>query len=149
MLLSTVWSGRRRASPTYAGRVWRKEVASVETQLVEDIELRNEVRLVGRVPVLADERVLPSGDVLCSFRVAVTREPNAGGRGARRRQQVDSLECVTWHGRVRRSALSWQVGDVVEVTGALRRRFFTSAGGTASRVEVEVSGARRLRRAPS
>ncbi len=121
----------------------------METRVVEDVELVNEVRLVGRVPVPADERVLPSGDVLCSFRVAVTRQPGAGGAGARRRQQVDSLECVTWNGRVRRSAVSWQVGDVVEVTGALRRRFFTTAGGTASRVEVEVSGARRLRRAPS
>ena len=35
--------------------------------------------------------------------------------------------------------LGWQPGDVVEVEGAIRRRFFRAGGGAASRVEVEVS----------
>lgn len=111
----------------------------------EDLEMVNEVRLVGRLPAGAQERVLPSGDVLCTFRVAVQRSSVGAARASR--QQVDSLECVTWNGRVRRSALSWHVGDHVEVVGALRRRFFTSPSGTASRVEVEVVSARRVRRA--
>ena len=112
-----------------------------------ELELCNEVRLVGRVPALAEERVLPSGDVLCVFRVAITRDPSSVGPSGSPRRHVDSLECVAWNGRVRRSALGWEVGDVVEVTGSLRRRFFRSAAGTASRVEVEVGSARRLRRA--
>lgn len=109
--------------------------------------LVNEVHLVGTVPASAVERSMPSGDTLCTFRVAVPRESPAGGAGASSRRQVDSLECVTWSGRVRRSALSWEVGDTVEVSGTLRRRFFRTAAGTASRVEVEVTSARRLRRA--
>lgn len=117
------------------------------THETADVELCNEVRLVGRVPVPAEERVLPSGDVLCTFRVAITRDPDTTGTRGARRSQVDSLECATWNGRVRRSAMTWQVGDVVEVSGSLRRRFFRSGAGTASRVEVEVVTARRLRRA--
>jgi len=33
---------------------------------------------------------------------------------------------------VRRSALRWVQGDVVEVTGALRRRFWRTPAGTAA-----------------
>ena len=114
---------------------------------VAPVEDHNEVRLIGRIPAAAEERLLPSGDVLCTFRVAVTRDLAQDGAHGSGRQRVDSLECVTWSGRVRRSAMSWEVGDVVEVAGALRRRFFRTAAGTGSRVEVDVRSGRRLRRA--
>jgi single-strand DNA-binding protein len=103
----------------------------------------NEVRLSGRIAQQPQERVLPSGDTVWTFRVVVTR---SGGRG-RSRQTVDSIECAVWGGRVRRSVAGWAAGDVVEVEGALRRRFFRAAGAAASRVEVEVSGGRLIRRA--
>lgn len=104
----------------------------------------NVVRLVGRVSATPEEVVLPSGDVVCSFRVVVGRP-----EGHQSRQRVDALECTTWVPRVRRSAMGWQPGDVVEVEGAIRRRFFRAGGGAASRVEVEVSSGRRVRRARS
>ncbi|GAA1774995.1 hypothetical protein GCM10009795_021320 [Nocardioides hankookensis] len=103
----------------------------------------NEVRLVGRVSQAPEERVLPSGDVLWTFRVVVQR---AGASG---RTSVDALECAAWSARARRSVASWQAGDVVEVSGAMRRRFFRTGGGAASRVEVEVSRGRLVRRAGS
>lgn len=107
----------------------------------------NEVRLIGKIPAAAQEKELPSGDLLCTFRVAVTRDgPTIGANGSSRRL-VDSLECVAWSARVRRSAQSWEVGDLVEVSGVLRRRFYTSGTTSASRVEVEVTSGRRLRRA--
>jgi single-strand DNA-binding protein len=105
----------------------------------------NEVRLVGRLAQRPEERVLPSGDTVWTFRVVVTRS----GAQARSRQTVDSLECAVWGGRVRRSVAGWAAGDVVEVEGALRRRFFRAGGAAASRVEVEVSGGRLIRRAAS
>lgn len=103
----------------------------------------NEVRLVGRVSAPAQERRLPSGDVLVTFRVVVHRlEPGVSGR-----RRVDALDCHAWGARLRRQATSWQVGDVVDVRGSLRRRFFRAAGGqTQSLTEVEVVRARMVRR---
>lgn len=106
----------------------------------------NEIRLVGRISQEPEERELPSGDRVCTFRVVVTR--GVDGR-TRSRQNVDVIDCAVWQGRLRRSVARWRADDVVEVTGALRRRFFRAAGATASRVEVEVAGARLIRRAAS
>jgi single-strand DNA-binding protein len=105
----------------------------------------NEVRLVGRVSAAPEERVLPSGDVVWTFRVVVER-PAAS---ARRRQRVDALECAAWSSRARRSVRTWAAGDVVEVVGSLQRRFFRSGGAVASRVEVEMAAGRVIRRAAS
>lgn len=106
---------------------------------------RNEVCLSGRLAAPAEERVLPSGDVMVSFRVVVPRPP--AKRPARERAPtVDTIDCVVWQGTVRRTVLGWAAGDVVEVTGSLRRRFWRSGGGAASRTEVEVLRARRVAR---
>lgn len=101
----------------------------------------NQVQLSGRVSGDPQERELPSGDRMWSFRVVVPRERPRG------RQSVDVVDCAAWEGRPRRAVSGWRDGDVVEVVGALRRRFFRSGGQTASRVEVEVATARLIRRA--
>lgn len=88
---------------------------------------------------------MPSGDTLWSFRVVVPRPEER----TRSRHQVDVVDCCVWAGRVRRSVASWRVDDVVEVRGAVRRRFFRTAQGVASRFEVEVSAGRLIRRAAS
>ncbi|QCW50899.1 single-stranded DNA-binding protein [Nocardioides dongxiaopingii] len=110
----------------------------------ETVEAVNDVRLVGRLAAPAESRELPSGDTLVAFRVVVDRPP-----GQQQRQRVDALECVVWSGRVKRSVRTWREGDVVEVSGSIRRRFFRTAVGTGSRVEVEVRSGRVLRRARS
>lgn len=104
----------------------------------------NEVRLVGRVSQDPRERVLPSGDTVWTFRVVVPRP-----EGGRSRQPVDALDCAAWSPRARRSARAWQAGDLVEVVGAVRRRFFRAPGGPVSRVEVEMARGRVIRRATS
>lgn len=108
------------------------------------VEQVNSVRLVGRLSAEAAETTLPSGSVLASFRVVIDRPPDHESG-----QRVDALECTAWTPRVRRSARCWRKGDLVEVQGALRRRFFATATGRASRVEVEVSAGRVIRRAPT
>ena len=108
----------------------------------EDIEIVNEVRLIGRLTAEPEEKEMPSGDLLVSFRVVVGRRADPSSKVT-----VDALECVAWSTRAQRSVRSWRVGDVVEVNGALRRRFFRTAGGPASRVEVEVTRGRVVRRA--
>lgn len=104
----------------------------------------NEVRLIGRLSLAAEEKELPSGDQLTAFRVVVNK-PRDKRRGSR--VQIDALECHTWVARVRRAAMTWQVGDVIEVNGSLRRRFFKTGGRLQSMTEVEVSSARRVSRA--
>jgi len=106
----------------------------------------NEVRLVGRISASPEERVLPSGDVLWTFRLVVPRPPARAGA----RAGVDALDCSVWRGRVRRSLPGWAEGDVVEVTGSVRRRFFkVASGAAASRFEIDVDAGRLIRRAAS
>lgn len=102
----------------------------------------NEVRVVGRLSTAPEPKVLPSGDTVWTFRVVVRRDPPAVGR-----QTVDVLDCAAWAARVQRSVARWSAGDVVEVEGAVRRRFFRAGGATGSRVELEVTSARIRRRA--
>jgi len=113
------------------------------TDTVTDDLHSNRVSLVGRLARAAAERELPSGDLLCTFRLVVARD------GERPGPRVDALECVTWSARLRRSVRTWRPGDVVQVEGSLRRRFFRAGGAVASRVEVEAVSGRVVRRAPS
>ena len=99
-------------------------------------EHRNEVVMVGRITSPPAERVLPSGDPICSWRLTVDR----GGGG------FDVVDCTAWTARNRKCAAAWEKGDVVEVTGALRRRFYRAGAGVASACDVEVHTARRLHR---
>lgn len=109
---------------------------------------RNEVVLVGRVSLSAQLRTLPSGDALVVWRLvvdrpAVVRPRPQGGRVA----TVDAIDCVARGSAVRRTAGSFTTGDVVLVRGALRRRFWQTGSGAASRYEVEADVAKRLTRA--
>jgi single-strand DNA-binding protein len=114
-------------------------MSTQETQ-ADDV---NEVTLVGRLSRPAEEQVLPSGSELWKFRVIVGRPPSPASRVT-----VDALDCVVWSRRPARSVAKWQAGDLVEVRGSLRRRFFAPAGGgRVSRCEVEVATARLIRRA--
>jgi single-strand DNA-binding protein len=108
-------------------------------------ESLNEVRLTGRLATTPVLRELPSGDTVWNLRVVVDRPAPAGKQ--KPRQRVDSLECTVWSGRLKNQVKSWSEGDVVGVSGSLRRRFFQAGGATASRVEVELSQGRIIRRA--
>ena len=123
-----------------------------KTQAIEhdDELLANDVRLVGRLtgePALVE---LPSGDALVTFRISVPRSgpmpARAAGAEKAPAQRVDSVPCTAWMPRLRRSILTWRAGDLVEVSGAVRCRFFQAGGATRSRVEVEASAARIMRR---
>lgn len=127
-------AARKTAAPTTE--------ASSSTGRLE--ETANSVRLVGRLSKDPEERILPSGDAVWTFRVVVPRRPPG-----RTRQAVDALECAAWSGRARRSVSRWSAGDLVEVSGELHRRFFRAGGGVASRVEVEMTSGRVIRRAAS
>lgn len=111
----------------------------------EDEKHGSTVVLRGRVTAHPEERTLPSGDALVTFRLSVRRRSTPLGRGSK--QTTDWVDCVAGSARVRRTASTWSVGDEVEVDGVLRRRFFRSDGGAGgSRLEVEALRVRRVRK---
>ena len=103
---------------------------------------RNDVLLRGRLSAPAELRTLPSGDTLITFRLVV-RRPDPGARG----RSVDVLSCVTYDRGLQRRVAAWQPGDVVEVQGALQRRFWRTGAGTASVCEVNCRRGRKVPRA--
>jgi single-strand DNA-binding protein len=114
------------------------------TQKLESQAGQNCVSLRGRVSSAPIERELPSGDVIVTLRLVVVRERSP--MSSKSKQSSDWVDCVAWGGRVKRSVARWQVGDVVEVEGALRRRFFRTDARTSTRVEVEVLSGRLVER---
>ena len=113
----------------------------------------NEVLLIGRLAADPVRRELPSGDPLVSFRLVVerptpvrraSRATKAPGTPGRRIPTVDTLDCAAWRKDVQRSLTRAAPGDVLEVHGSLRRRFWRTGTGAASRSEVEVVRVRRL-----
>jgi single-strand DNA-binding protein len=103
-----------------------------------DPDVDNWVFLRGRLAEEPVARELPSGDVLTVFRLTVSRPSNERGR-------VDSLECSTVKARARRSLERADAGDQLEVTGSLRRRFWRTPAGAASRYAVDVETVKVLR----
>lgn len=94
----------------------------------------NEVLLSGRLSAAPLERELPSGDVMVQLRVVVPRP-----RAASKRMRVDTIDVACWTARTRRSALRLEAGTHIQVTGALRRRFFRAGAAAVSRYEVEAA----------
>lgn len=109
-----------------------------------EADSRNEVVLVGRLAAAPEERVLPSGDTLLTWRVVVRRPPD----DRQNAPTVDTIDCASFRGDVRRASARWVAGDVLEVSGALRRHFWRGNAGAASRTEVEARAVRRVRKAP-
>jgi single-strand DNA-binding protein len=98
----------------------------------------NHVSLRGRLADVPVERPLPSGDILLTFRLTVPRPPGE-------RVRVDSIDCVASAAGVRRILGRAQPGEELAIEGALRRRFWRSPGGPASRYAVDVQSVRRMR----
>ena len=103
---------------------------------------RNDVVLRGRLAAPVELRELPSGDTLLSFTLTV-RRPAPRPRAPR----ADTITCISFTKSLVARAPGWRVDDVIEVAGAVRRRFYKAGTVTVSRVEVEVLEAGLIRRA--
>ena len=116
---------------------------------------RSEVLVTGELTAPVEPRRRTDGREVLAFRVAVRSSGNGEGGdpappgsrepgGAGRR---DVLDCVVSATAVRRRLETYRAGDVVELSGPLRHRFWNSAGRIHSRYEIEVVTLRRLTRA--
>ena len=108
-------------------------------------EHHNEVRLIGRLSTEPQVVLLPSGDEIVWARLVVQRPRPPAGQGTPRR--VDTVTCTAWAAAQRRKLRILEEGDTVEITGALRRRFWRAARGQ-SIFEIEVESAQRIARRP-
>ncbi len=131
-----------QAEPSATVHVQPAAGANATTSDVTGRRSRNEVTLCGRVAAPVEERELPSGDSLLTGRLIVDRDAAARKHSA---QRVDTIDCVAWLARVQRTMRNWRAGDIVEIEGSIRRRFFRGESGSVSRVEVEVKRAKRVR----
>ena len=93
----------------------------------------NSVTLVARVTTEAEQFELPSGDTLMKFRVVVPRYKPVT------KATIDTIDCVAFKPVAQHKSATLAIGDIVEITGELRRRFWKTGAGVASRMEVEVS----------
>lgn len=109
----------------------------------------NEVHLVGRLSAPPIVKHLPSGAEVVQLRVVVQRPPHprtpAKG-GTARPPTVDTIDIACWSAVARRRALACSGTEVVDVSGALRRRFWRGPSGVASRYEVEAAKLRVLKK---
>jgi single-strand DNA-binding protein len=95
----------------------------------------NKVNLVGRISEPAKEKTLPSGDVLVEFRLIIERDDREG---------VDTLDIATWPTQLKKRALKLEEDQWVGIKGVLRRRFWKTPAGVASRWQVEAREITRL-----
>jgi single-strand DNA-binding protein len=111
------------------------------TALAQDFaDWENAVTLVARVTSEAEPFELPSGDTLMKFRVVVPRHKPVT------KATVDTIDCVAFKPAAQRKSANLEIGDIVEITGELRRRFWKTGAGVASRMEVEVSKITNVRK---
>ena len=111
-----------------------KKVVKEDRNEVEDFAI-NEVLLRGRVSGEPYEKELPSGDCVVEFRVVIPRKSREG---------VDTLDIAAWSSKTRRTGLTLKTEEWVEITGAIRRRFWQGPTGLASRWQVEASAISRI-----
>ena len=118
-------------------KVTKKKVSKkAEFSDSEEIDLSlNDLLLRGRVSAAATSKELPSGDKVVEFRLIITRENREG---------VDTLDIAAWSAKSRKTALSLNADEWVEISGAIHRRFWQSPGGLASRWQVEAIDILRL-----
>ena len=100
---------------------------------------RNEVLLVGEITTAPEERELADGRGAVTFRLDVRGETGAGATR-------DSLDITVTSARARKAALGWEIGDVVEVEGVVRRKFYKVGAMSKPFTVIEAERAKRLRR---
>jgi single-strand DNA-binding protein len=113
------------------GSLMKKKDASAN----EAEDSLNEVLLRGRVSGVPGEKELPSGDHVVEFRSVVPRKTRDG---------VDTLDIAAWTSKTRRTGLTLKSEEWVEISGAIRRRFWQAPGGLASRWQIEASTISRI-----
>ncbi len=96
----------------------------------------NEIVLVGRLSGEPEWRMLSGDEQVAVWRLIVEH------RGARSPQDgIDTIRCVTYDPTIQAGVHTWSHGDLIEVRGSLRHRFWKSPTGPRGLYEVEAASA--------
>jgi single-stranded DNA-binding protein len=100
------------------------------------VEHVNEIVLVGRLSGEPEWRALREDRQVAVWRLIVEH------RDARSPQDaIDTIRCVAYDPALQSGIRTWSQGDVIEVRGALRHRFWRSPAGPRGVYEVEAASA--------
>jgi single-strand DNA-binding protein len=96
----------------------------------------NEIVLLGRLSGEPEWRSLSGDDEVAVWRLIVEH------RNARSPQDgIDTIRCVTYDPSIQAGVRTWSHGDLIEVRGALRHRFWKAPAGPRGLYEVEAASA--------
>jgi single-strand DNA-binding protein len=108
------------------------------------VEHVNEIVLVGRLSGEPEWRALSDDRQVAVWRLIVEH------RDARSSQDgIDTIRCVSYDPTIQAGIRRWSHGDVIEVHGALRHRFWRGPTGPRGLYEVEAASAVLRLPAPS
>jgi single-strand DNA-binding protein len=105
-------------------------------EINDKFEYLNEVAIIGRLSGSPIEKDLPSGDKVVELRIVVGRDKKSMLKS---KVSVDTIDVAVWGARNRKMVLKFDQNSWIEVKGSIRRRFWHSPGGLASRWQVEAS----------
>ncbi len=94
----------------------------------------NEIVLVGRLSGEPEWRPLPGGGHVVVWRLIVE---HPGGRSPQ--DSIDTIRCVAFRPAVQEGIRGWRHGDLIEVRGSLRHRFWRGPTGPRGLYEVEAA----------
>jgi single-stranded DNA-binding protein len=100
------------------------------------LEHVNEIVLLGRLSGEPEWRPLSDDRQVTVWRLIVEH------RDARSPQDaIDTIRCVTYDPAIQAGIRTWSHGDLIEVRGSLRHRFFRAPTGPRGLYEVEAASA--------
>lgn len=108
---------------------------------------QNQVILQGRISGKPERKKLPSGDTIVQFRLIVDRKTGLKSKSKsadKKKRQVDTIDIGVWKKKLQIKALSLVPEQFAKVEGAIRRNFWTTPAGLASRYQIDAEVIEKL-----
>ena len=108
---------------------------------------QNQVILQGRISGKPERKKLPSGDTIVQFRLIVDRKTGLKSKSKsadKKKREVDTIDIGVWKKKLQIKALSLVPEQFAKIEGAIRRNFWTTPAGLASRYQIDAEVIEKL-----